>query len=70
MYIPTVFQETRTELLDAFLRDHSFATLISHGANGVNISHLPIVLDESGTNCLAISRRRTRIGTTSRMAPP
>jgi transcriptional regulator len=52
MYIPTAFHETRTEVLHAFIRKHSFATLISNGGNGLSISHLPLHLDESGTRLL------------------
>jgi transcriptional regulator len=49
MYIPAPFHEARTEVLHAFVRKYSFATLISHGASGLNISHLPLLLDETGT---------------------
>jgi transcriptional regulator len=52
MYIPSTFLETRTEVLHAFIRKHSFATLISHGAGGLDISHLPMLLNESGTKLL------------------
>jgi transcriptional regulator len=49
MYIPTAFHETQTKVLHAFIRKHSFATLISHGAGGLNISHLPMLFNETGT---------------------
>ena len=52
MHIPIAFHETRTEVLHAFIRKHGFATLISHGAHGLNISHLPLLLNETGPKLL------------------
>jgi transcriptional regulator len=48
MYIPGAFHETRTEVLHGFIRQHSFATLISQETNGLNVSHLPLLLNETG----------------------
>ena len=46
MYLPEAFHETRLSVLHAFIRRHSFATLISSNArDGVQISHLPMLLD-------------------------
>src|SRR6059058_4569294 len=48
MYLPKAFQETRTETLHAFIRRHSFATLISPAGNdGIRASHLPMLLDRT-----------------------
>ena len=50
MYLPSGFHETRTATLHAFIRRHSFATLISPGgAEGIQVSHLPMLLDRSRT---------------------
>jgi transcriptional regulator len=48
MYTPNAFRmDDRAELL-AFMRAHSFATLVSgHGANLI-ATHLPVVVDEDG----------------------
>ncbi len=45
MYIPAAFRETRPEMLQALMRQNSFATVVSHGAEGMVASHLPFLLD-------------------------
>jgi transcriptional regulator len=50
MYIPQAFQETAREVLHAFVRRHSFATLVTctTDTNGATIpfaSHVPLLLD-------------------------
>jgi transcriptional regulator len=47
MYIPAAFRETDTVRLHAFLQEHSFALLTTHGANGLVASHLPLLIDSS-----------------------
>jgi transcriptional regulator len=47
MYIPAAFAERDKEKLHAFMREHSFATLISHGEDGLVASHLPLLLDSA-----------------------
>ena len=42
MYLPAQFEETRREVLHALMRDHPFATLITHGADGLAAHHLPL----------------------------
>jgi transcriptional regulator len=44
MYIPRDFAETRVEVLHDLMRAHSFATLVSNGADGPFASHVPVVL--------------------------
>jgi transcriptional regulator len=45
MYIPNMFQETDREALFQFIRDHSFALLVTTGNDGVPVAtHLPIEL--------------------------
>ena len=73
MYIPTAFHETRTEVLHAFIRKHTFATLISHGANGLSISHLPLLLNDTGTKLFGHLARRNphwHDFAAGRMSPP
>jgi transcriptional regulator len=43
MYIPEEFAETRREILHDLIRAHSFATLVSNGAEGPVASHVPVV---------------------------
>jgi len=47
MYIPQPFRETRPEVLNEIIRQHSFATLVSRLEGELIATHLPILLDES-----------------------
>lgn len=42
MYLPAHFEETRSEVLHALLREHPFATLVTTGAGGIEANHLPL----------------------------
>lgn len=45
MYVPKAFQETDRNTLFQFIRENSFALLISNGSNGIPVAtHLPIEL--------------------------
>ncbi|MCX7148886.1 MAG: FMN-binding negative transcriptional regulator [Rhodocyclales bacterium] len=44
MYLPAHFEETRIEVLHALMREHPFATLVTHGADGLAANHLPLHL--------------------------
>lgn len=46
MYIPRSFQVEDPEVLAAFIRAHSFATLISAGEEAPFATHLPLLLEE------------------------
>ncbi|MBZ4371731.1 FMN-binding negative transcriptional regulator [Corallococcus sp. AS-1-6] len=43
LYTPRTFQESDLPTLHAFMKQHSFATVISQGA-GHNVSHVPLLL--------------------------
>ncbi len=45
MYNPKHFQESRPEVLGAFMRAHPFATLVSLGGDGLIGTHLPLLWD-------------------------
>jgi transcriptional regulator len=45
VYIPKAFEETRPEVLHAFMRRYSFGVVVSHGDGGLVASHLPLWLD-------------------------
>lgn len=45
MYNPKHFQESRPEVLGAFMRAHPFATLVSFGGDGLIGTHLPMLWD-------------------------
>lgn len=44
MYIPEAFAETRPDVLQALIRDHPFASLVTHGPHGLDANHLPFEL--------------------------
>lgn len=45
-YIPPAFEETRLDVLHAFMREHSFATLVTTGSDGLpEATHVPLLLD-------------------------
>ena len=49
MYIPPSFAETRPEVLAAFIRQHSFGTLITTSPDGrLCASHIPFLLRDTG----------------------
>jgi transcriptional regulator len=47
IYVPRHFEETDTTKLLAFIRTHNFATLIAGTAGEPEISHLPMLVDET-----------------------
>lgn len=52
LYIPPHFlNEDRGELLE-FMRAHAFATLISSGAKGIAVSHVPLLVEDGGARML------------------
>ena len=44
MYLPAHFEEARSEVLHALMREHPFATLITQGDEGLTANHLPLHL--------------------------
>jgi transcriptional regulator len=44
MYLPQHFREDRLEVLQDFIRRHSFATLVTWGADGLMANHIPLIL--------------------------
>jgi transcriptional regulator len=45
VYIPDAFREADQTTLHQAIRDHGFATLVSHSAGELFASHLPLLLD-------------------------
>jgi transcriptional regulator len=54
MYVPPRYRVTDDAEIDAFVRDHGFATLVSHGRDGLMATHLPVELsyDSDGARLL------------------
>jgi transcriptional regulator len=48
MYTPPAYREDRLDVLHGLMQEWSFATLISHGANGLLATQLPFLLDDNG----------------------
>jgi transcriptional regulator len=46
MYIPAAFRETRTAVLHAHIREHSFGTLVSQLRGELLATHMPFLLDD------------------------
>lgn len=46
MYTPKAFAETDPEALRAFIHAHGFGTLVTHTADGLHVSHVPMYLEE------------------------
>ena len=51
MYLPAHFAEDRAEVLQALMREHPFATLVSKSGDSLAADHLPLQLSAEGT-CL------------------
>lgn len=45
MYVPSHFEETRTEVLHRLIREHSQAALVTLGSGGLTANHIPFELD-------------------------
>jgi transcriptional regulator len=45
MYVPPRHQVTDDAEIDRFVRAHGFATLVSHGKDGLMATHIPVELD-------------------------
>ncbi len=45
MYLPKHFAETDIGTLQALMRAHPLATVVSHGPDGLNANHIPLHLD-------------------------
>lgn len=52
MYSPPHYREGRDNLIVEVVRRFSFATLITAGTDGPFVSHLPLLLDETGRSLL------------------
>ena len=45
MYNPPHFQEERTDVLHQLMREHSLATVVTMGPDGLIANHVPLILD-------------------------
>jgi len=52
MYTPPAYAETNGQLLRERMRAWSFATLVTHGTEGLNATHLPFLVDDDGAHGL------------------
>jgi transcriptional regulator len=48
LYVPPHFRVDDRERLADFMRSHAFATLVSSGGTGMNVSHVPLLVDMDG----------------------
>ena len=45
MYMPSHFEETRVEVLHQLIREHSLATFVTLGSDGLNANHIPFEIE-------------------------
>ena len=45
MYVPSQFEELRTEVLHQLIKQHSFGTLVTLDDSGLNANHIPFEID-------------------------
>lgn len=45
MYVPTHFKEDRIDVLHGMMRETALATLVTQGADGIEASHVPMLMD-------------------------
>ena len=55
MYLPKMFEENDSERLQAFIRRHPLATLVSNDAKGLNADHIPMLV-ETGAGGVTLLR--------------
>jgi transcriptional regulator len=48
MYLPKHFAEDDAAEMHALMRAHPLATLVSHGPDGLNANHIPLLLADAG----------------------
>lgn len=56
MYLPVAFEEKRLDVLHAFVAEHPFGLLVTHGAAGLLANPLPFLLDPGGALGLGVLR--------------
>lgn len=45
MYMPSHFEESRTDVVHQLIRQHGFGTLVTLGADGLDANHIPFEID-------------------------
>lgn len=48
MYVPSHFEETRTEVMHELIRAHGLGTLVTLDDSGLNANHIPFEIDAEG----------------------
>ena len=48
MYVPSHFEETRTEVMHELIRAHGLGTLVTLDDSGLNANHIPFEIDGEG----------------------
>lgn len=48
MYVPSHFEETRTEVMHELIRTHGFGALVTLDDSGLNANHIPFEIDAEG----------------------
>ena len=56
MYVPRQFREERPDVLAHAMRGIQFAALVTPGPEGLQVSHVPMVLKEAGDGAWTLER--------------
>lgn len=48
MYQPNAFREERPEVMQALMRDHPLATLVTSATGALSADHIPMIFDHRG----------------------
>jgi transcriptional regulator len=54
LYVPSHFRADEPQRLFDFVRDHAFATVVSRGPSGMEVSHVPLVAERAPTGALRL----------------
>ena len=60
MYVPTHFDESRTEVLHDLIKQHPFGMLVTHGASGLDANHIPFELNPEAGKMSVLSAHVAR----------
>ena len=70
MYVPRQFREERTDVLARAVREHQLATLVTSGAERLQVSHLPMMLKQGTDGAWTLEAHVARANPHWRHATP
>ena len=61
MYIPSHFEEKRTEVMHDLIRSHGFGALVTLGGDGLNANHIPFEIDPTPSDTAPFGTLRAHV---------